>query len=336
MKYTTMKKWLALKTAGIITTSMLLVVPLVSHSQTETTPPPTTDYTNILNGMNTKLQSILEELKAFHGDVIEDLAKFFETKLDFTGLVGNRAAYKLSNDWIIQDSASETNTDTRNSLLLTQDEYYQTIAESANTVNVSLSSDDDTGNYQKFSISSILDNFSLQEDSPEMQNARYYIQFLSGKNNPVMPPTPNMNTDHANEKIPVQQYKAALGAFTAAQSVALNTLYKALAARTVQKDLGKTAGMDKNDASPLEIQQHLAKQSFSDSWAEKVLTEATPADIQRQQLFLLASIQNLLFENRLQMEQINVNLAALILQAQQDATRKGLSAMRTQAIRSLR
>jgi len=331
MKYASMKKWLSLGSAGLVASSLLLFAPI---SQADTGAPPLDDP----NSPNTTiLQQILSEIQNFHQNVVESFSKLTTANLRYNDLIKNRNTYKITKQWITDDSKDDTENAAKDGLGLDAEGYYQAIAKGADAVNSAMANSGNPNSAKQFSASSIVDNVALTEGSQEMQQAESYITSLSGQNNPLRPPEKNMNTQKANSKISVQQYKAALGTFTAAQSAALNTLYKALAARTVQTGLGSDAGIPgKPNASPLEVQQYMVTQPFSSEWADKVLNDASPNDLQKQQLFMLAGIQNLLFENRMQMEQININLAALILQSQQSSTRERISLLRSQAVKSLR
>lgn len=321
------KKWFTLATANVLTASLLAFTSVSYADDTNPQNPPAN---------TTILQQILAQITAFHQNTMDAIQKFFASNLSYDQLIQNRAALEKAGVWLVTDSKAPTDSDVQSNLSLNTQGYYEKIANGSNAVNSAINpSNPDSA--KQFSASSIIDSYAIKEGSNEMNQATQYIKFLSGQANPLMPPAENMNTQAANSKISVQQYKAAIGTFNAAQSAALNTLYKALAARTVQPGLGKSAGIPgKSDASPLEVEQYMVTLPFTSDWSQKILTSASPSDLQKQQLFMLAGIQNLLFENRMQMEQLNINLAALILQSQQNSTRSGISDLRDQAVKSLR
>lgn len=181
---------------------------------------------------------------------------------------------------------------------------------------------------QYFSLATILNISSFDESklTQELQQAEQYIAFISGQANPV-PPLDEIAATKSNPAI--ENYRAALGSYTAAQSVGVNTLNRMVNARIPDKSLGDAVGLNQA-ISPLQLEERVATTPLGSAWMQKMAT-ASPADIQKETLFLLANMQVQLFQSNQQLEQLNATLAALQLQSLQGLNRASLSELRSKA-----
>lgn len=90
----------------------------------------------------------------------------------------------------------------------------------------------------------------------------------------------------------------------AARSVALNNLYKLYGERKRIKGAGNKAGMDQENASPLEIKKHMAdKRAGNPEWY-KEMSEASPATVNREMLFVMAEMRQQMFQLHMDNERI--------------------------------
>lgn len=111
-----------------------------------------------------------------------------------------------------------------------------------------------------------------------------------------------------------QQYRAALRAYAAAQSVGASNLYQLMAERIPQKDLGTKAGLTTKNISALQLAHYLAtRRSQNKEWYEQMAT-ASPATVQRETLFILAELRQQLFEMQQQNERLLATLSVMQMQ----------------------
>ncbi|MBB72275.1 MAG: hypothetical protein CMF50_07745 [Legionellales bacterium] len=154
------------------------------------------------------------------------------------------------------------------------------------------------------------------KNSP-MSQAQLFLQLLAGNSNAVQPLDTNAldPKNYDGEIIPqtVLKYQAGLGTLAATSSVGLNTFATQIAERKVQKDLGAKSGFS-GDMSPLQLAAKKASYRLESDQIQNTINKATPKDLQVQTYILLAEINQAMFENRMQLEQLNANMAAVELQ----------------------
>lgn len=217
---------------------------------------------------------------------------------------------------------------TQNTLVRNSSQSKQLSSSLANLV-PKQSSNNSSQSAANFSISSLLGTSSLttQQDAA----AKNLILFLSNQGNPV----PLLDSKYDNsDNSSFQTYRNSLGAYTAIQSTAINSLYHLLETRTPQDGLGAFIGLAPNtQASPLQLQAYMANRALSAEWMSSIV-QASPSDVQREILFSLSNLQHMMFMNYQQMEQLNASLAVQILQQQSGITRANLLQLRDTAMKS--
>lgn len=122
-----------------------------------------------------------------------------------------------------------------------------------------------------------------------------------------------------------KQYRAALRAYAAAQSVGTSNLYQMFAKRIIQPGLGKAAGLpNANDASQLQVEQYLAtRRGQSAKWYED-MAKAPPATIQRETLFVLVEMQQQLLALQQQNERLLATISVMQMQQNQQNAKTNL------------
>jgi len=114
--------------------------------------------------------------------------------------------------------------------------------------------------------------------------------------------------------------------YTSLESVGLSNLYQMLARRLVTPELGTKAGMDKPDASQLEVDNFIANRRITDpNWYTK-MEQASPLVIQREMLYVLAAMQRQFNEQKIMNERILATLSAIQLQALNGSGRGNINA----------
>jgi intracellular multiplication protein IcmX len=120
-----------------------------------------------------------------------------------------------------------------------------------------------------------------------------------------------------------QKYQLAIRSLLATKSVALSNLNLLLAERTPIKGLANQAGMPNDPnlpagyASPLEVENYIATERLNNpQWFQQMKT-ASPATVQREQVLILAEIENSLQRNHLDNERILATLSIMALQSSQ-------------------
>lgn len=153
-----------------------------------------------------------------------------------------------------------------------------------------------------------------QGQSTGIIQALSFIRFLSGQANPKG--VPDLKKLEELDPLEANRYLVNLRQFAASQSVGLNNLFQMLARRLTVPKLGEEAGMDKTDASQLEVANFVARRRVNNSnkWYEE-MEKAPPITVQRETLYVLAEIQNQLNEMRLLNERVLLTLTAMQLQS---------------------
>jgi hypothetical protein len=181
-------------------------------------------------------------------------------------------------------------------------------------------------NSTSFDMNSLLT--PLQYDTQGQQNALNFITLVSGQGNPLsvidFSNVPNPQSALNNSKI--ANYLATLRTYTAQQATGLSTLYHQYAERLPSTDLGALAnelpppnpattlsGLPANP-SALQIREYLATRRVRDNNWYTSMSVASPIEVQRQTLYLLAEMRAEMFHQDMEMERLNTSLAVLVLQ----------------------
>ncbi|GAB4393260.1 MAG: hypothetical protein Tsb005_10800 [Gammaproteobacteria bacterium] len=188
-------------------------------------------------------------------------------------------------------------------------------------------------------LNSLLGPLAYQPGTPdnplslEQRYALYFIRFLTGQADPIEVPTAaeleNAGTSARNK------FLVALRAYTAHQSVGASNLYQMFARRVTVPNLGLLSGLrDANgnpviNASPLEVERHMAtRRILTPQWFDD-MEKASPITIQRETLYTLAEIEYLMNQQRDINERMLATLTALQLESLEQ-NRTGLDQLRQQ------
>jgi hypothetical protein len=166
----------------------------------------------------------------------------------------------------------------------------------------------------QFNIGKLLSTHSIAPKSEDNKNALILMQFVSGLADSIGPLTPQeLSTNTGPVGIFQQQY----GVYLAQQSVGVNTLFSLLDERLVQKGLGSQLGGPQADMSPLALDQYMATRRLNvndpNGWLAQ-LSNATPAQINKEQLMLMAEMRYEMYLTRLSLENIQTLIAVQELQ----------------------
>lgn len=208
-------------------------------------------------------------------------------------------------------------------LLVTTSDNTKIVNAAANRVPYSVSTLKQFG--PGFSLNSFIDVTNL--DGNHAKNAENFIAFFGGTVKPheVLDPKDMLSPDLEN----VPEYKVQLGISTVRNGTPLDTLYTFLSQRIPQAGLGKLAGITVddngqisfdsnskplNDASALMVKQfNVAKRFANPKWYQ-AMEAASPATIQREILYVLAHIDQSLFDSYMLKQREMVLLAQIALQ----------------------
>ncbi|MGE3921093.1 MAG: hypothetical protein AB7F64_09235 [Gammaproteobacteria bacterium] len=162
--------------------------------------------------------------------------------------------------------------------------------------------------------------------SAERTAALHFITFASGMAQPMQVlDMSKVDQDKLNNALAnstdLQNYLIALRSLVAQQSVGISNLYQLYAER-VAVDTSKVRENLPNmpntpvvpKASPLMIDNYVATRRFGPDWETTLQTVATPAEISRQQAYILREILLELYKNRVTNERILATLSVMELQ----------------------
>jgi hypothetical protein len=185
-------------------------------------------------------------------------------------------------------------------------------------------------NTQAFDMATLLGPLQYDEknskDMDDSKSATNFILFSSGMVNP--PQVLDLTRFNATQlsgilnNALVQQYLISLRSLVAQKSVGLNNLYQLYAERipvSTQK-LAQSVPEIRNtklypEASPMKIDQYMATRRFSDpNWESMIQKKATPAELMRQEIYLLREIRYELYQGRVQNERVLATLSVMELQ----------------------
>ncbi len=155
--------------------------------------------------------------------------------------------------------------------------------------------------------SSALFSNTLLKD-PQDAQANAFIQVLADGGNRVTQLDPAL-IDKVKSTPEAVSYLNTMATYNAATSVALNAFYTMLAERLPAK------GLDNKD-SILSYDEKGAMRRMQDNWISTV-PKLTTVDILRESLYTQAEMRYEMYELRMQIEQLNATMAALLLVQQQ-------------------
>ncbi len=165
-----------------------------------------------------------------------------------------------------------------------------------------------------FNIGSLLTQNSINVKSKEYVNAQILLSFVSGLNDPVSGLPKGVVSRGLG---PVSDFQQQFGTYVAQQSVGLNVLYGLLNERVVKAGLGSQLGGPKKDMSPLELDEYMATRRLNvndpKGWLGQ-LANATPAQMSKEQLMIMAEMRYEQYMTRRAIEQMNMLMAVQQLQ----------------------
>jgi hypothetical protein len=166
----------------------------------------------------------------------------------------------------------------------------------------------------QFNIGKLLSTNTIAPKSVDNKNALILMQFVSGLADSVGPLTVQQLKQNSG---PINDFQQQYGVYIAQQSVGVNALFSLLDERLVQKGLGSQLGGPQADMSPLALDQYMAMRRLNvndpNGWLAQ-LSNATPAQVSKEQLMLMAEMRYEMYLERRSMESIQTLLAVQELQ----------------------
>jgi hypothetical protein len=166
----------------------------------------------------------------------------------------------------------------------------------------------------QFNIGKLLSTNTIAPRSEDNKNALILMQFVSGLADSVGPLTAQQLRLNSG---PVSAFQQQYGIYVAQQSVGVNTLFSLLDERLVQKGLGAQLGGPQADMSPLALNQYMATRRLNvndpNGWLAQ-LSNATPAQVNKEQLMLMAEMLYQMHLQQRALENIQTLLAVQELQ----------------------
>ena len=158
----------------------------------------------------------------------------------------------------------------------------------------------------------------LSYDKNGEAQAKNFLQFMSriGTSNTAIRWA--SLTPEQKEKLQTTEqgrdYRVDMRSLAAVRSIALNNLYYLLAERMPQDTLGTQAGLTEASGSQKQIENYLAtRRIHSKQWYEAMAT-ASPTTLQRENLFVLAEMEQQLYQLHQDNERVLATLSAMLLQ----------------------
>lgn len=184
-----------------------------------------------------------------------------------------------------------------------------------------------------YNMASLLGPVAYTNDQKDA--AKKYVQYASLLAVPLEMPTVK---DLEAAKDNGIRYLIFLRTYIAAQAAGLNNLYQMYIARTPVTGLGKAAGMENDDASPLQVEEYAATRrlnpniktpvkGFDDlgretatpmTWRQSI-EEASPAQVQREMVYLLAEMRYELYQQRLATERLTAIMSMMQIEQNRQA-----------------
>ena len=166
----------------------------------------------------------------------------------------------------------------------------------------------------QFNIGKILSTNTITPKSIDNKNALILMQFVSGLADSVGPVSVQ---ELKNNTGPIDVFQQKYGVYVAQQSVGVNTLFSLLDERLVQKGLGSQLGGPQADMSPLALDQYMATRRLNvndpNGWLAQI-SNATPAQVNKEQLMLMAEMRYEMYLERRALESVQTLLAVQELQ----------------------
>ncbi|MCD6046225.1 MAG: icmX [Gammaproteobacteria bacterium] len=167
----------------------------------------------------------------------------------------------------------------------------------------------------QFNIGKLLSTNTIAPKSIDNKNALILMQFVSGLADSVGPLSPDQVKRNNG---PINTFQQQYGVYVAQQSVGVNTLFSLLDERLVQKGLGTQLGGPQADMSPLALDQFMATRRLNvndaNGWLAQ-LSNATPAQVAKEQLMLMAEMRYEMYLTRRSLENIQTLIAVQELQS---------------------
>ncbi len=174
-------------------------------------------------------------------------------------------------------------------------------------------------------------------DNAGLTRASNFIKYAANLGDPITTIKWSDLNDEQKQKLDStatgRDYKVYVRSQVAARSVAIDNLLDMLAERTPSKDLGTQAGLSQADASALQVKEHIATRRTRDAEWYNNMAKASPATIARETLFVLAEIQNQLYDLHKDNERLLATSSMLQLQGTQLS--KFMNHQREQEIKTL-
>ncbi len=178
-----------------------------------------------------------------------------------------------------------------------------------------MKSDDIKAKIARFNIGSLLSTTTIKPNSSAEKNSRILLQFVSGLNNSVSA-LPSRIVSRGMG--PISEFQSQFGTYVAQQSVGLNVLYGLLNERLVKSGLGTQLGGPEKDMSPLALEQYSATRRLNvnnpKGWLAQ-MSDATPAQVSKEQLMLMAEMRYEMYLTRRSLEQMSMLIAVQQLQS---------------------
>ncbi len=166
----------------------------------------------------------------------------------------------------------------------------------------------------QFNIGKLLSTNTITPKSVDNKNALILMQFVSGLADSVGPVSVQ---ELKNNTGPIDVFQQKYGVYVAQQSVGVNTLFSLLDERIVQKGLGSQLGGPQADMSPLALDQYMATRRLNvndpNGWLAQI-SNATPAQVNKEQLMLMAEMRYEMYLERRALESVQTLLAVQELQ----------------------
>ena len=182
------------------------------------------------------------------------------------------------------------------------------------------------------SVDSIINTTSLQDNTA--QQARNFVSFITNLSEPFQQPhTPDEVRERLGSDQEMQEFVANLGSFASQVSVGLSNFNYLYYERLVLPGLGAQAGIYQfnsdgsqkeviKDASPLQVDEFMAKRRIADPNWYTYIAQAPPATIQREMATILAEIRYELYKRRLLRERQIATHSAMQLSLIHNATNR--------------
>ena len=184
-------------------------------------------------------------------------------------------------------------------------------------------------NVNNFSISSLMNEPGIESSKqPDVLNM---IKTLANYGSPVK----NLDANYAKQtsNTSVIEFQSSLGAYNAAQSNALNALYRIAQERTIVSGLSSSAGVPNGqEISPWQLDEYNVYQALNAA-KNGSLADANVVELLRASYLDQAGMQYELFKNRQELQQLNATMAVIQLQLLNSIDKNTLNQQRLKAVK---